>query len=91
MLTYLLVENWKTRMNDTKVELDEFFTMWVHDSLNSVQNLDVSSIIGRFGVRKLLEIDIVSNLAKGASLSRVFCPCLIIRSEGQDLWVMFCG
>lgn len=76
-------------MYNAEVKLDQFFAMRTHDSLDSIKNFNISSIIGRFSVRELLEVHVVSNLAKGATLGRVFCPCLIVRTESQDLWVMF--
>lgn len=63
-MTYLLVEDRETRVNNAEVKLDKFFTVRIHNSLDGIKNFNVSRIVGRFGVRELLEVDVMGNLAE---------------------------
>lgn len=76
-------------MDNAKIELDQCLAVWVYDGLNCIQHFDIPSMISGLDVRKLLKVDIMSDLSERTALGRVLKPYLIVRTQRQDLWVVY--
>lgn len=85
---YFLVEDGKTRMDDSKIKLDEGLAVRRDDGFDGIQNLDISSVVGRLDVRELLEIDVGGDLAERATLGRVLSSRLVVGAKRQYFGVV---
>ncbi|KAL9625951.1 MAG: hypothetical protein Q9164_007977, partial [Protoblastenia rupestris] len=82
--------NWKARMDNPEVELDECLPMRSYDVLDGIQGLDVSSFVFRI-FRQLPEVVNLTDFAERTSAGSAFPLRIVIRPEVEESRFVFSG